>query len=390
MDPEDGRLIVDRGAAAETITEEEFRAWARDQRVFISSVMEELSEERRFVADRVEEVGAEPVLFERFGGREDDAEAAYVHEVASSSVYVGILGRRYGRQLSSRYSATHAEYLAAEDHGLRVALWAKDVEDREGHEESFVQEVRTFHTTGRFDTPAELADDVDRRLRRIAAQDLAPWAKLGPVVFRARRITERAGRAEVVARVRDPEVLSRLEGTRSDRWGRTHEGTFTYSGRVRQSRVEDVEVTTTAGTGAEVHISLTTGELDTDPLGEMSLSSGGRTFSSAELTEIGLRRTLFGEPGPLDRFSESMSAIPDPFAPLRGLALSEEIIRPIAHLLLTEALVGGRRASRITRFRLGPPVAGARRFVLEWEAPRRYAGVEPERCAIDGVLHVGA
>ena len=194
----------------------------------------------------------------------------------------------------------------------------------------------------------------------------------------------------MTARVRDRDVLARLEGMRSDRWGRTGEGTFTYSGRVRRSRVEDVEVTTTAGTGAEVRLSLATGELEPDSLGEMSVSSGGTTYSGQELAEIALRRTLLGEPGPLDRLSGSMSPMSDPFAPLRGVALSEEIIRPIAHLLLTETLVGMGRASRITQLRLGPPVAGGRRFTLEWEAPRRYADVQPERRLIDGVLHLEA
>jgi hypothetical protein len=36
-------------------------------------------------------LGSEPVLFERFGGREDNPEAAYVHEVASWSIYGGII-----------------------------------------------------------------------------------------------------------------------------------------------------------------------------------------------------------------------------------------------------------------------------------------------------------
>jgi hypothetical protein len=216
---QDERLIVDRGAATEPISDIDLSSWAAEQRVFISSVMDELRDERRAVADRVEVLGCEPVLFERFGGREDDPEAAYIHEVASSSIYVGLVGRRYGRQLPSRFSATHTEYLAAEERGLRVAVWAKDLDDREGHAESFLADTRTFHTTGSFATPVELAEGVERRLRRIAAEDLAPWVKLGPIIFRSRRIIEGVGRTEVVARVRDRAVLDDLEALRSDRWG---------------------------------------------------------------------------------------------------------------------------------------------------------------------------
>lgn len=94
----DRALIVDGSAASEPLAEAEFRSWAREQRVFVSSVMEELREERRAVAERIDTTGAEPVLFERFGGREDDAEQAYLHEVATSSIYLGILGGRYGRR----------------------------------------------------------------------------------------------------------------------------------------------------------------------------------------------------------------------------------------------------------------------------------------------------
>jgi hypothetical protein len=58
MNPDSKRLVVDRGAANEPLAEDEFRAWARDQRVFISSVMDELREERRAVAERVRGPGA--------------------------------------------------------------------------------------------------------------------------------------------------------------------------------------------------------------------------------------------------------------------------------------------------------------------------------------------
>jgi Domain of unknown function (DUF4062) len=382
-------LVVDRAAASEPLAEEEFRAWARDQRVFISSVMDELREERRAIAGRLEALGAEPVLFERFGGRDDDPGAAYTHEVASSTIYVGILGRRYGRQLPTRYSATHTEYLAAEDNGLRVAVWARNVADREGHEQSFLEEVRTFHTTGSFEDPDQLAEDVERRLRRIAAEDLAPWVKLGHVILRARRITESAGRVQIEARTRGTEVLEELEGMRPNQWGRGPERRLTYAGRVRQCRLEDLAVMTTAARGADVTISMIVIELPQDSLSGVSLSEDGRTYSPEHLTELGLRAALFEDPIPLSGLSEHMARMPNPLEPLADLRLSEEVIRPIANLLLSEALVGAGKASRLTRFRLGPAVAGRRRLELAWQAPRRYQNVPPETRHIKGTVSLG-
>jgi hypothetical protein len=40
------RLLVDVAAASEPLSEHEFQVWTREQRVFISSVMEELRDER--------------------------------------------------------------------------------------------------------------------------------------------------------------------------------------------------------------------------------------------------------------------------------------------------------------------------------------------------------
>lgn len=382
-------FVVDRGAASEPVAEGEFGAWGGDQRIFISSVMEELRAERLAVADRAEALGVEPVLFERFGGRDDDPEAAYTHEVASSTIYVGILGRRYGRQLPNHYSATHAEYLAAEESGLRIAVWAKNVNDREGHEQSFLEEVRTFHTMGMFETPEELADEVERRLRRIAAEDLAPWVKLGHVFFRARQIRESAGRVEIQARIRDLQILADIEDMRPDRWGRGYEGLLTYAGRTRQCRLEDVTVTTTAVNGADVAIQLATDEVPYDSLSEMSLSHSDRIYTPEDLTELGLRAALFGEDIPLGNFNEHMARIPNPLESLGELRLSEDIVRPIAHLLVTEALLGTGKASRITRFRLGPAVAGRRRLELGWQSRRRYQNVEPEIREVSGIFPLG-
>ncbi len=66
---------------------------------------------------------------------------------AESGVPVADLAEARG---PSRFSATHAEYLHAEKRGLRFAVWCLRANDREGHEESFLNEVRAFHVVPDF------------------------------------------------------------------------------------------------------------------------------------------------------------------------------------------------------------------------------------------------
>lgn len=82
-----------RGAAAEVPSAEAVREWARGRRAFISSVMSELPGERQAAADGVRAVGGTPVMFEQFGGRDADPEDAYLSEVETADIYLGILVR---------------------------------------------------------------------------------------------------------------------------------------------------------------------------------------------------------------------------------------------------------------------------------------------------------
>ena len=97
--------------------------------------------ERAGVAEAIEKLGAAAVWFERFGGRDDDPEAAYLSEGRGSDVYVGILGERYGTPLQTGYSATHAEYREALRHGLRTSVWVSNG-TLSGPQQDFVKEVR--------------------------------------------------------------------------------------------------------------------------------------------------------------------------------------------------------------------------------------------------------
>ena len=210
--------------------------------------------ERQAVADAVERVGAEPVWFERFGGRDDNPEVAYLGEVSACDVYVGLLGQRYGTPLATGYSATHAEYLAAVEQGLRVSVWVHDG-PMDGPQRDFLNAVRVFRTTGSYSAPGDLADGVTRRLREMAAEELSPWVKLGHVVFRARRVVDDGARLVIEARVRDEAALAALEAMRPDgTWRTTHDLTATWRGRTAMVRLDTVRTQTTAGRGGIVTI----------------------------------------------------------------------------------------------------------------------------------------
>lgn len=374
-------LLIDRAAAAELPSADVVREWAREKRAFISSVMTELAAERQAVAAGVRAVGLRAIMFEEFGGRDADPEEAYLAEVEGSDIYIGILGARYGKPLKSRFSATHAEYLHAENHALRMAVWKSGAPDREGHEQSFLDEVRTFYVAPEFRTVADLQRQVEGRMRAIAAEDLAPWCKLGNIVFRAMEVEDRGAPIHVTARVKDDAVARALEEARGDRFNRGTTAQFTWSGRSKYVKVGGVQATTTSARSRMFRLDLETQEPPQNHLLEMSI--GGKT--PADLTESALRTALFGEPNPLaDQHMGFAAEIDDPFRPLRENPVSEEIIRPISELLVTDILVGTGRARSIRGFRLGVPIRGRRRLTFAWETPSRYSNEPATVRSING------
>ena len=228
-------LLIDRAAAAEVPSDEAIHGWARDKRVFISSVMEGLREERDDAAAAVRSLSARAVMFEEFGGRDANAQDAYLDEVETCQIYLGILGERYGTPVPpERFSATHAEYLHAERRGLRIAIWTLPAEQREGHQQSFLDEVRAFYVVPKFRSPTDLERQVSERLRDIAAEDLSPWTKLGPIVFRACKVKHAGDEIAITARVHSDDVAHALEALAPTQTGFSsgEEHRFTWNGPV--------------------------------------------------------------------------------------------------------------------------------------------------------------
>lgn len=317
-------------------------------------------------------------------GRDADPEQAYLAELESSDIYLGLLGRRYGKPLRSKFSATHTEYLHAEKHGLRMAIWALSATDREGHEQAFLDEVRTFYVAPEFRSVPDLEAQIQERLTAltaIGAEDLAPWCKLRNIIFRAVEITDRGNEIEVNARVRNNEVAHKLEHLRPDRLSHGEEGRFTWQGRSKQVRVRSVETTTTSARSILIRIGLDVIQAPQNSMIEISLSGMGPD----ELTASALRTALFGERNPLLREHLGFFAeIADPFESLREHPVSEETVRPIAELMLTDELVGSGRAERIASFKLGVDIRGRRKCEVERQTPRRFSNDRDKMRKIDG------
>lgn len=368
-------LLIDRLAAAEVPEKAAIRDWARDKRAFISSVMTELPRERAAAAAAVRSVGARPIMFEDFGGRDADPLDAYMGEVETSHIYIGILGRTYGRPLPTRFSATHTEYRHAEESGLRISAWALDTQQREGPQQAFLDEIRTFHVVPSFRSPDDLQQRVQDRLRSIAAEDLAPWVKLGSIVFRAGRVVLDRNMIEVSARVQSDSVASALEAMAPDAYGRGQEARFTWAGRCRKVQVSTVRSTTTTARSTLTDLRLDVIDDQRSYPFEISLND----FTADDLTDAALRTALFGAPNPLtQQHMGFMADMGDPLQPLREASVPDEIVRSLAALMIVEELVGSGRAARVADFKLGASVSGLRRLGFSWEPPRRYSS-EPHR-----------
>ena len=348
--------------------------------VFISSVMAGMTAEREAARGAVESIGGKVSMFEFLGGRDDHAETAYLTGVQSSDVYVGVLGVRYGTPDRTGYAPTHAEYNEAIRAGLRISVWATTAEV-DGRQRDFLNEVRTFHTTGSYSSP----DELTRRLAEVAAADHSPWCKVGHVLFRAHRYSDDGTQVLVEASIRDDDIVAELERLRPGDWHGRQQSRITCARRTHEVEINSVVVEATAGRSRLVRIEATKARESYTGMGLMDVSYADH--SPEYLTELALRVALFGEPNPLGHMA-FLAKMDNPIPAIAQIGLDEDSFAGAAEVLLVESLVGSGRAERITALHIGPTRSG-HPLRLEWETPRRFSNVDPERCQIEGKLHRG-
>jgi predicted HTH transcriptional regulator len=104
-------------------------------KIFISSVQNELAEERRAVKTFIER---DPLLrrfftvflFEDLPARDRRADAVYIEEVDRSDLYVGILGYEYGYEDAEGISPTEREFDRATETGKTRLIFVKGPDDK--------------------------------------------------------------------------------------------------------------------------------------------------------------------------------------------------------------------------------------------------------------------
>ncbi|TDS80332.1 DUF4062 domain-containing protein [Amnibacterium kyonggiense] len=374
-------LLIDLRSAALPLSHDQLLDWGAGRQVFVSSLITDLPAERAAVRTAIEDIGAQPVMFEDLGGQDVSADQAYLAGVHRSDVYVGIFTERYGVRLPSGYSATHAEFSEAETVGARIALFIRGLggPDMDGPQRDLIAGAQNLYTTSSFTSVEELQRRVSQRLREIATEDLTPWVRIGRVVVRARELTTDGSTTTVVTEVRSNAVHAELVQYRDHL-----AGSLPF---VSPTEAKSVQLTALSSSTAstQTHVERITLREQAQQGNPMRMNMNG--IGPNEYARRALSDVLFGT-SELEglRFG---SANTDPLALIRGQQIDDAVLRPVVRLLLGAYLFENGHARTIDAFHLGPARNGKRHLKLQWSPPNPYSNApDPAPVLLEGDLQL--
>ena len=133
-------------------------------KIFISSVQKEFSKERRALKNYalsdplLRLFVSDAFLFEDLPARDQKADDAYLREVNTCDLYVGLFGNDYGYEDSEGLSPTEREFARATANGKTRIIFVKDEADRRRHPkmERLIQKADSQLIRRRFNSIADL------------------------------------------------------------------------------------------------------------------------------------------------------------------------------------------------------------------------------------------
>ncbi len=180
-------------------------------RIFVSSTLVELADERRAAAAAISALGLTPVIFEQ-GARPHPPRDLYRAYLSQSDIFVGVYWQSYGRiPAGLEISGLEEEFELS--HDLPRLLYAKvPAPDREPRLEHLMLRIGQEASYRKFETSDQLErllrDDLATVLSERFATDRAAAAGPGSGRQRPRRLP--AGTTSLVGRERDIEAVARL------------------------------------------------------------------------------------------------------------------------------------------------------------------------------------
>jgi predicted ATPase len=139
-------------------------------RVFVSSTIKDLSEERVAALNAIRKLHLAPIMFE-LNAKPQEAENVYRAYVEQSHIFIGIYGERYGWVAPDRsISGIEDEYNRAID--KPKLLYKKILEKRDPKLDEFLQKLRNEGrmTYRHFSTPIELAEFIEEDLMLLLSE----------------------------------------------------------------------------------------------------------------------------------------------------------------------------------------------------------------------------
>lgn len=220
MIPEEGQeLLLDQKVTIKKPTMAQVREWASTQRVFISSTMRDLAEDRQIAKSLIKHLGAEPRMYEDWV-KDEESREAYIDEVRRCTIYLLLLGERYGTpDVSSGYSPTHQEYNEALNSGkpiLALQNYSIPQSEKEPRLREWISELEANRVVTRYNNLAELKKKLSDGLKDFALERLAQWVKINHMIFHAQSIEDSGqdeyGKRNVVfkAKIGESRIVSTL------------------------------------------------------------------------------------------------------------------------------------------------------------------------------------
>jgi hypothetical protein len=144
-------------------------------RIFVSSVKRGLEEERRALPGLIRALGHVPVMFEDFGAQLDPSRESCLDAVASSDVYLLLLGAHYGYKFpETDQSATHDELIEARRTGTDAVVFRKEGISPDPDQAAFINQVGDYARGAFWDDYADVPDLLAKVTSTIRRLESAP------------------------------------------------------------------------------------------------------------------------------------------------------------------------------------------------------------------------